>query len=132
MRKFLFIGVIALLICGIVAVDRIQSAVNGNPADTNIGQNNRDGMIMSQKGKLMRACPLHALMMHNLMIPSMIATEDSEIIVMAAGKLMKYDENLTLIKEVDIKFDVDAMYRRMGQITEKCPMCQKATENTQP
>jgi len=53
-----------------------------------------------------------------MMKESLVATQDGGVIVMIGNKLQKYDKNLTLKKEVEIKIDMEAM-RKM---VEGCPM----------
>jgi hypothetical protein len=85
-------------------------------------------MMMSSTGKMMHACPMHAMMMHNMMSCQMVATEDGGVIIMGFGKLTKYDKDLNVVKEVDVKIDVEAMKKMMTQMMEACPMCKKMTE----
>ena len=58
-----------------------------------------EGMEAGQRGK-------HKMggMMHHMMNkPAMVATSDGGVIVLAGPKLMKYNQNLELVKEVEIK-----------------------------
>ena len=48
----------------------------------------------------------------------MVASNDGGVIVMSANKLLKYDKNLNLVKEVELKKDSGSM----------CPVCQKMME----
>ena len=52
---------------------------------------------------------------HEMMNKTMVATNDGGVIVMAGPKLMKYDKDLNLVKEVEIKVDWDKM-------KASCPM----------
>jgi len=47
---------------------------------------------------------------------SMVATSDGGVVILIGNKLQKYDKNLLLQKEVEIKMDKDMMSKKM-----KCP-----------
>lgn len=60
--------------------------------------------------------------MHGMMrSPSMVASNDGGVIVLTGNKLYKYDKNFTLVKEVEIKMDMDGM----ADMKKMCSMCQK-------
>jgi hypothetical protein len=61
------------------------------------------GMKKVKPGEGMADCPLYTKMMHNA--PMMVATSDGGVVVMAGGKLIKYDKNLAVVKEVSISSD---------------------------
>jgi hypothetical protein len=63
-------------------------------------------------------CPMHC----GMMMKKMIATSDGGVIVMAGKKLIKYDKDLNLVKEVEIKMDMEKMMK-------DCPMCQEMMEH---
>ena len=56
-----------------------------------------------------------------MMGKSLVATEDGGVVVMCCNKLFKYDKDLVLQKEAEIKIDMEAMHKMM----EKCPMSGK-------
>lgn len=74
------------------------------------------GMMM-KSGKMMVMCP-----MHKMMKKEMVATEDGGVIVMVGNKLLKYDKDLNLKKESEIKMDIEGMQSMMEEMMEKCPM----------
>lgn len=62
-------------------------------------------------------------MMHGMMrSPSMVASNDGGVIVLAGNKLYKYDKSLNLVKEAEIKMDMDGGMMGMKKM---CPMCAK-------
>lgn len=63
-------------------------------------------------------------MMGMMMPKSMIATLDGGAIVLMGNKLLKYDKDLNLIKEVELKVDSEGMRKMM----EKCPHSQEAMQ----
>ena len=56
-----------------------------------------------------------------MMGKSLVATEDGGVVVMLGNKLFKYDKDLVLQKEAEIKIDKEFMQKMM----EKCPMSGK-------
>lgn len=62
--------------------------------------------------------------MCSMMVKSqMVATDEGGVIVLAGNKLMKYDADLNLVKEVEVKMPMGPMggkqYPMMGKMTEK-------------
>jgi len=83
----------------------------------------KKGMMMGSErmtgsGKMMEHCP----MMKKMMEKSMIATADGGVIILIGNKLMKYDKNLNLVKEVEIKIDKEEMWNKMKKRMKNCPM----------
>ncbi len=60
----------------------------------------------SMMGKEMMA---GGMMMHQMMEKTVLATPDGGIIVAMGNKLFKYDKDLNLVKEVELKMDMDSM-----------------------
>ena len=70
------------------------------------------GQPMMQQGQ---ARPMQGMMMKAMMEKEMVATPDGGVIIMVGNKLLKYDKDLNLKKEVEIvKFDKEAMMEKMG------------------
>jgi|GEM_PF-1454865 len=53
----------------------------------------------------------------------LIATQDGGAILMIGNKLIKYDSQLNIVKEADIKIDMEAMKSAMEEMRKNCPMC---------
>ena len=86
-----------------------------------------DKGMMEGKGMMMHS------MMSTMMNKSMVASPDGGVIVMTANKLTKYDKDLNVVKEVDLKMDMDGMQKMMKDMMEKCPMMGKGMmETTSP
>ena len=56
----------------------------------------------------------------------MVATDEGGVIVLAGNKLLKYDADLNLIKEVDVKMPMGPMGGK------QCPMMGKMTDQDAP
>lgn len=57
-----------------------------------------------------------------MMGKSVTATSDGGVIVSVGNKLMKYDKNLKLVKEAEIKVNMAEMQKKM---MEQCPKCKE-------
>jgi hypothetical protein len=73
-------------------------------------------------------CPGHMVVARLMSNSEMVATLDGGVIVMMGTKLMKYDKNLAVVEQTEMKVDVDAMAKRMADMCDKCPMCKKMME----
>ena len=69
-----------------------------------------DGMMGKMRG----------MMMHGMMKVSMVATPDGGVIVLSGHTLTKYDKNLNVVKEVELK---------CCEGMEKCPMMGKGMKD---
>lgn len=69
-------------------------------------------------GKMMGMCP----MMKSMMERSVVATSDGGVIVVAGNKLTKYDKDLNVVKEVELKMDMEGMQKMMENMKGMCPM----------
>ena len=53
----------------------------------------------------------------------LIATQDGGAILMIGNKLIKYDSQLNIVKEAEIKIDMEAMRNAMEEMRKNCHMC---------
>ncbi len=85
---------------------------------------NKDGMMdgksgMMGKGMMGRGMMMGMMkqgMMMKMMERDVIPAPDGSIIIVSATKLSKYDKDLNLVKEVDLKVDTDGMQKMMGMM----------------
>lgn len=71
------------------------------------------------------------MMMKMILEKSVVATEDGGIVVVAGNKITKYDKDLNVVKEAEIKMDIEAMQKNMKEMMEKCPMMKDMGEKTE-
>ena len=64
---------------------------------------------------------MHGMMM-KMMEKSVVATPDGGIVVVMGNKLTKYDKDLNVVKEVELRMDMEGMQKMMSDMMEKCPM----------
>ncbi len=114
MKKTIFITLMALLLVPALAFSQEKTPGIDTSMEMGKGMGMGKGMEM---GKGM-GCDCGKMCM--MMQKQMIATSDGGVIVLAGNKLYKYDKNLNLVKEAEIKMDVEGMKKMMGQMKEKC------------
>jgi len=100
---------------------------------------NKDGMMdkgdkggmmgMMGKGMMGDKCMMMGMtqngMMMKMMEKTVIATTDGGVVVVTANKISKFDKDLNLVKEADLKMDMDGMHTMMSDMMAKCPMMNK-------
>jgi len=64
-------------------------------------------------------------MMGSMMERKMIATSDGGVVVINGAKLDKFDKDLNLVKETELKPDTAGMKSMMDQMKQACPMMGK-------
>ena len=69
-------------------------------------------MTMMNRGKMRKMMPKMYGMM-NMMSKSIVAVKDGGVIVMVGNRLLKYDKNLNLKKEVQINVNIPQMMKKM-------------------
>ena len=95
----------------------------GDKAGMMDGKNGMMGMMGKgmMDGKMMGMCP----MMKSTMERSVVATSDGGVIVVMGNKLTKYDKDLNVTKEVELKMDMEGMQKMMENMKGMCPMMGK-------
>ena len=92
-----------------------------------IAQMNDMGKEMKGDKAGMMGMMKHGMMM-KMMEKNVVATSDGGIVIVSGNKLTKYDKNLNLTKEVELKSDMEGMKKMMAD----CPMMKgmdKADDN---
>ena len=69
------------------------------------------------------------MMMPMMMGKSMVATTDGGVVVMLGNKLFKYDKNLVLKNEAELKIDKEAMHGMMEKKEGCCKQHKMKKEN---
>jgi len=114
MKKTIFISLMALLLVPAFVFSQEKSP--GTNASMEMGKGMEIGKGMGMGQGMGCDCGKMCMMMQK----QMVVTSDGGVIVLAGNKLYKYDKNLNLVKEVEIKIDVEGMKKMMGQMKEKC------------
>ena len=129
MKKNIWIMTLIVFIAGasLVSAEEMKGDMKGSMMGDSKGAMMDKGMMgKGMMGKGMKddkggMMGMHGMMM-KMMEKSVVATSDGGIIVVSATKLSKYDKDLNLVKEVELKNDMEGMQKMMSQMMEKCPM----------
>jgi hypothetical protein len=84
----------------------------------------RGGHMMEKRG-MWSCCPMHREMGMMMMKRTPIATQDGGIALLMGNKLVKYDKDMNLQKEIELKYDTEGMHKMMDEMCAECPMCGK-------
>lgn len=119
MVKAIVLFVVVVLVVGLSTICFAeQQMVNKESQKSMMGS----GMMM-QQGQKEGMRPMPSMMMKSMMEKSMVATQDGGVVVLIGNKLLKYDKNLNLQKEVEIKIDTVAMKDKMMPMQGKNKNC---------
>lgn len=68
-----------------------------------------------------RMCPTHMMVAKSLTKTEIVAGDDGGVFILTGHKLMKYDNNLKLVKEVELDIDLETIRKRIQEIMDDCP-----------
>ncbi len=86
--------------------------------------------MMGQGGQ-MQACPMCGMVVGTTMMKTMAVTPDGAVIIAVGNRLMKYDSQLNLVKDTEMKIDMSQMYGNMQKMMENCPMARQMQQQGQ-
>ena len=109
--------VLSVFLAGVLVVAFYSLALAEEKKESMMDQQS----VMGQQGMMGKDKMMKMNNMRGMMGRSLVATSDGGVIVMVGNKLLKYDKNLDLKKEVEIKMDVEGMRKMMKQMKGKCP-----------
>jgi hypothetical protein len=129
MKRTLIAAMVVLLAVGVTyfayAADPMMKGKGMMDGNDMMMQKGMMGQGMMGKGMPMM-CPMHMMMCQGVMQKDIVATSDGGAIVMVDNKLLKYDKDLNLVKEAELKIDMKAMQEKiqtmMKDCMEKCQM----------
>ena len=113
--KVLGLVIVAIMFCSVIAFaqdssEKKEPAMEEKMQEKQMNKERMGGMIMQMMGTIQK---------------QMVATNDGGVIVMTGNKLLKYDKDLNLVKEVElktgfeVKMDVGSMQEMMKNMKEK-------------
>ena len=110
--KKLVIILLVLAICAVFAVDSFAQRTSAKQGpEVKTGPVQRTAAPSPAAAKARRS---FGVMMALMTSGKMSVLDDGSVIVMVGNKLMKYDRDLKLRKEVEIKMDMDEIDRMMS------------------
>jgi len=126
MRKLLLICAISVLTVNFSGASFAEEGGGSCPQRHGGGMFGRmfgDKEKGSEKGECI--CPMHKMMVRRMMDMETLATYDGGVVVVLGNKLIKYDKDMNLVKEVEMKMDTEAMRKSMEEMKSNCPVCSK-------
>ena len=81
-----------------------------------------EGMKGGMKAESKDAMMGKGMMMMKMMEKTVVATSDGGIVVVLGNKITKYDKDLNVLKEIEIKMDRENMKKDMDDMMKMCPM----------
>lgn len=117
MKKTMFLAVAIILSILMASVSYAQDASKAK----NVMPGSKMLADKPMMNKCMCMCPMHGMMMKKMMV----AAQDGGVVIMMGSKILKYDKDLNLVKEAELKMDIEGMKKMM----KECPMCQEMSEH---
>ena len=114
MKKVLF-----LVLCVTLVVGGLTFSYAQESSGTKDLAADKQWMMCKQRMRGQGSCG--GSMMKSMMSASLVETKDGGVIVMLGTKLMKYDKDLNLVKEAEVKMDIEGMQKMMQKMMENCP-----------
>ncbi len=125
MKKGLVVVVCFVLLASVCGLCLAEDSQKAKDEETGMMKGGMKGHMdkMGQdetmgKKKMTMPMPMMPMMM---MVRAMVATNDGGVVVLVGNKLLKYDKNLQLKNEAEIKIDKEAMRKMMSSKAEECP-----------
>jgi len=95
-----------------------------------MGRGMMRGGMMGQGGP-MQGCAMCGMMTGAMMWKTMTATPDGGVIIAVGNRLIKYDNQLNVVKDTEMKIDMNQMYSSVQKMMENCPMCRAMQQQSQ-
>lgn len=122
MRKNIAITVLVIGIAaaGLASAEEMKDGMSGGGMMKGMMGEEMMGKAMMD-GKMMGMCS----MMKSMMDKSVVATSDGGIVIVQGNKVTKFDKNLNIVKEIELKMDMEGMKQDMMEMMKMCPMMGK-------
>ncbi len=124
-RSILAVAVVLVLAVSGVALAQMNDKGKDTTGDKGMGMGMMDQDGMMGKGIMDKGMRGMSPMMKSMMERTVVATNDGGIIVVMGNKITKYDKNLNVVKEVEMKMDMEGMQKMMDSMKTMCPMMGK-------
>ena len=120
MKRIIAVVVVVLFIAGLASaiIARAEEADTKTAASMMKFKEGMDKGKMMHRKKGEGGDPMQ-MMMKSMMQKQIVATSDGGVIVLVGNKLLKYDSDLNLKKEVEIQIDFEGMCKMMKEKMDK-------------
>jgi prephenate dehydrogenase len=112
MKQTIIAGVIVLAVAAGTYVAAAKETAQ-DMMQKGMGMMDGNSMMMQKGMGMMHEKSMDAMGMHPMACSSMVAASDGGVIIMMGPKLLKYDKDLNLVKQVEIKIDWEAWHKTM-------------------
>lgn len=131
MKKLLVLGEIIFVISGVYSLALAEGSKSKMMDRTLTPKMMDNKETMMGRSRMMGGSGMMGkMMMHMMMKREIVATRDGGVIVLFGNKLLKYDKDLNLKKEVKIKMDREEAQKMVKEMMEKCPLEEIFQEET--
>jgi hypothetical protein len=122
MKRTIPFAIVILLAAGIafVAVDQTKAMAGKQDESKEMMGKGMMHKEMMEHREMPMMCPMHTMMCQCMMHKEMVATQDGGVVVMVDNKLLKYDKDLNMVKEVELKIDMKEKQEKMQQMMKEC------------
>jgi hypothetical protein len=131
MKRTTLIAALGLLVLAMLAVIAFAAQQPGGETSQPAGMMQGGGMMHGRGMGMKEMCPMHGGMMGCGMGQSAMVVSGKNIYMLAGHRILKYDLDLNLVAEAEVKMDMAKMQGRMRQMTEQCPMQQEMMQQGQ-
>lgn len=123
-----------MVLAAVVVLATIVAVVALAQQPSEPGMMGRGGMMggqgmMGQGMGMTGMCPMHTGTMGAMMGRGALAVEGKYLYVLAGNKILKYDPNLKLVRQAEIKMDMAKMHQTMQEMMKDCPMHEKMMQS---
>jgi hypothetical protein len=125
MKRTMFLSLIVVVSIAFMSLAIAQDRTTTMKETEKTGMMNKQGMMgqgehMMGQGESWGPHEMCGMMMGSMMEHCMVPTGDGGVIVMMGDKLMKYDRDLNLVKEMQVAIDMDHMSDMMSRMMAMC------------
>lgn len=115
--SFVLAGLLIFTVCGLAfsQENNPQEKAKATEGVAAVPQEMNKTETAKQQERAKGMLPM-GLMMRELMTKSIVATSDGGIVVMSGNKLTKFDKDLNLVKEVEMKIDIKGKEEMMREM----------------
>lgn len=120
MKRTLLMTGVLLLSSLVISQETIEPGLpNADPNSMN-GQNGQG------------PCPMCMMKAQQIFQSQLVPLADGGVLLMAGGKLYKYDQNLNLVAQTELQIDYTQIQTQMRELMSSCPLCQRKAQSQWP
>lgn len=75
-----------------------------------------------------RSCPLCMAKVQQIFQSQLVPLADGGVLLLTAGKMYKYDQNLNLVAETEVQIDYNQIRTQLQDMMSNCPICRQGLQ----